>query len=256
MKYIKIFAAILLSLICFLSCNSNSSNTPGSNTPISTGSGKDTYIEMTGNTKGDKMQMKTLTKLFLADNGKVRMEMGLLRDGKYTTTMVSVGDANTPNQSILLDDSTKTYSINHIDTAGLNMSDGSNTKFAVSKIGQEQIAGFNCTHARIIASKNYNGPASFMNSVDTTDLWLSPDVPIPSPEKKYMEMSTSKMSGALFNPDVANQLKQMGCEGFMVRFDMHSKDVASTNQIIKVTRQDFPASMFEVPQGYKQISGY
>lgn len=255
MKYIKIFAAILLSPICFLSCNSNSSNSSGSNTAVTSGSGKDTYIEMTGDTKGDKMQMQTLTKIFLADNGKVRMEMGLLRDGKYTTAMVSVGDANTPNQSTLLDDSAKTYTINHIDTADFNMSDGSNTKYAVSKIGQEQIAGFNCTHARIIANKNYNGPASFMNSIDTTDLWLSPDVPIPSAEKKYMEMSTSKMSGVLFNADVAKQLNQMGCEGFMVKFDMHSKNVASTNQITKVTRQDFPAAMFEVPQGYKQKSG-
>lgn len=255
MKPIKKIAAILLSPICFLSCNSNSTNASGSNTAVTSGSGKDTYIEMTGDTKGAKMQMQTLTKLFLADNGKVRMEMGLLRDGKYSTAMVSVGDANTPNQSTLLDDSAKTYSINHIDTADLNTGDGSNTKYAVSKIGQEQIAGFNCTHARIIANKNYIGPASFMNSIDTTDLWLSPDVPIPAAEKKYMEMSTSKMSGVLFNADVANQLKQMGCEGFMVRFDMHSKDVASTNQITKVARQDFPAGMFEVPQGYKQTSG-
>lgn len=255
MKYIKIFAAILLSPTCFLSCNSNDTNTPGSNTAVTSGSGKDTYIEMTGNSKGAKMQMQTVTKVYLADNGKVRMEMGLLRDGKYTTAMVSIGDANTPNQSTLLDDSAKTYSINHIDTADLHLGDGSNAKYAVSKIGGETIAGFNCTHARIIANKNYNGPASFMNRIDTTDLWLSPDVPIPVAEKKYMEMSTSKMSGILFNADVANQLKQMGCEGFMVRFDMHSKDVASTNQITKVTRQDFAAAMFEVPQGYKQTSG-
>lgn len=255
MKHIKIFVAILLSSICFLSCNSNSNITPGSNSAVTSGSGKDTYIEMTGDTKGDKIQMQTLTKMFLADNGKVRMEMNLLRDGKYTTAMVSVGDASTPNQSMLLDDSAKTYTINHIDTASLNTSDGSNTKYAVSKIGEEQIADFNCTHARIIANKNYNGPASFMNSIDTTDLWLSPDVPIPSAEKKYMETATSKMSGVLFNADVANQLKQMGCEGFIVKFDMHSKDVASTNQITKVTRQDFPAAIFEVPQGYKQTSG-
>jgi len=255
MKPIKIFAAILLSPICFLSCNSNSTNASGSNTAVTSGSGKDTYIEMTGNSKGDKMQMQTLTKIFLADNGKVRMEMDLLRDGKYTTAIVSVGDANNPNQSMLIDDSAKTYTINHVDSADLNSGDGSNTKYAVSKIGQEQIAGFNCTHARIIANKNYTGPASFMNSIDTTDLWLSPDVPIPGAEKKYMEMSTSKMSGVLFNADVANQLKQMGCEGFMVKLDMHSKDMASTNQITKVTRQDFPTAMFEVPQGYKQTSG-
>ena len=254
MKYIKTIAAILVSSSLFLACNSNSSNASGSNTAVTSGSGKDTYIEMTGNTKGDKMQMQTLTKIFLADNGKVRMEMDLLRDGKYTTAMVSVGDANNPNQSMLLDDSAKTYSINHIDTADLKTGDGSNTKYAVSKIGQEQIAGFNCTHARIIANKNYSGAASFMNSIYTTDLWLSPDVPIPAAEKKYMEMSTAKMSGVLFNADVANQLKQMGCEGFIVKFDMHSKDVASTNQITKVTRQDFPAGMFEVPQGYKQTS--
>ncbi len=255
MKYIKIITAILLSSLFFIACKSNSSNDSVGNTAVTSGSGKDTYIEMTGNTKGAKMQMQTLTKVYLADNGKVRMEVGLLRDGKYTTEMVSVGDANNPNQSMLLDDSAKTYTINHVDSADLNAGDGSNTKYAVSKIGQEQIAGFNCTHARIIANKTYNGVGSMFNSIDTTDLWLSPDVPIPAAEKKYMEMSTSKMSGVLFNADVANQLKQMGCEGFMVKFDMNSKDVASTNQITKVTRQDFPAGMFDVPQGYKQTSG-
>ena len=255
MKYIKIFAAILLSPICFLSCKSNNSASSGSISDITSGSGKDIYIEMTSDSKGEHIQMQNLIKMYLSDNGKARVEMDILKEGKYTTAMVSIGDANVPNQSTLLDDSAKTYSINHIDTADLHLGDGSNTKYAVSKIGQEQIAGFNCTHARIIANKNYNGVASFMNSIDTTDLWLSPDVPIPAAEKKYMEMSTSKMSGVLFNADVANQLKQMGCEGFMVKFAMHSKDVASTTQITKVTHQDFPAGMFEVPQGYKQTSG-
>ena len=255
MKYIKIFIAILLLPLFFIACKSNYSKSSEGNVAVTSGSGKDTYIEMTGNTKGDKMEMQTLTKIFLADNGKVRMEMDLLRDGKYTTEMVSVGDANNPSQNMLIGDSAKTYTINHVDSADLNAGDGSNTKFAVSKGGQEQIAGFNCTHVRIIANKKYSGPASFMNSIDTTDLWLSTDVPIPPAEKKYMEMSTAKMSGVLFNADVANQLKQMGCEGFVVKLDMNSKDVASTNQITKVTRQDFPAAMFEVPPGYKQKSG-
>jgi hypothetical protein len=193
--------------------------------------------------------------MYLSESGKARVEMDMSKDGKYAPAMVSIGDANNPYQSTLLDDSAKTYSINHIDTADLKTSDGSNTKYAVSKIGQEQIAGFNCTHARIIANKNYNGPASFMNSIDTTDLWLSPDVPIPASTKKYMDMTTGKMSGVLFNADVAGQLKQMGCEGFMVKFAMHSKNISSITQISKVTHQDFPSGMFEVPQGYKQTSG-
>jgi len=255
MKPIKIFVAILLSPICFLSCNSNSSTSPGSAPDINSGSGKDVYIEMAGDTKSANMNIQSITKEYLADNGKVRMEMDILKDGKNTTAMVSIGDANTPYQSTLLDDSAKTYSINHIDTADLHLSDGSNTKYAVSKIGQEQIAGFNCTHARIIANKTYNGVGSMFNSIDTTELWLSPDVPIPVAVKEYMEMATGKMSGILFNTDVANQLKQMSCEGFMVKFAMHSKDIASTTQITKVAHQDFPAGMFEVPQGYKQTSG-
>ncbi|HEY5370577.1 MAG TPA: DUF4412 domain-containing protein [Hanamia sp.] len=255
MKQIKIFAAILFLSMCFISCNTNSSAPSGSSGNITSGSGKDIYIEMTSDTKGAQIQMQNLIKMYLSDNGKARVEMDIMKDGKYTTAMVSIGDANNPYQSTLLDDSAKSYIINHVDSADLNSGDGSNTKYAVSKIGQEQIAGFNCTHARIIANKTYNGPASFKNSIDTTDLWLSPDVPIPDAEKKYMEMATSKMSDVLFNADVVNQLKQMGCEGFMIKFDMNSKDVASTNQITKVTRQDFPAGMFEVPQGYKQTSG-
>lgn len=253
------FAVIVIFASC-QSTNSNSGNSSGSTNNSNTGSvetsgsGKDVFIEMANNTSGKQMQLQANTKMYLAANGKVRMEMVMAMNNKPSSEMISIGDASHPYENMVLDDSAKTYYINHVDTADMGKAD-EHTKYTVNKIGEETIAGFHCTHARVIATKNYNAAASFMNSVDTTDLWLSPDVPIPAPAKKYMDLATGKMSGLLFSASVASQLKQMGCEGFMVKFAMRSKNTSSVSQITKVRHDNFPASLFEVPAGYKQTEG-
>lgn len=255
MKQTKLTSAFIV-IILFVSCkdnNSGSGGTGANNVKVS-GAGNDTYLEMENKTSGKGMQMQGTSKMYLAANGKVRGEMVMAVNGKPTGATISIGDASHPYRNMVLDDSTKTYYINQVDTADMGKADD-HTKYTVAKIGVENVSGFNCTHAQIIAAKNYDGAASFMNGVDTTDLWLSPDVPLPAAAKKYMELATGSMSGLLFNTSVTGQLRQMGCEGFMVKFAMHSKKVSSVSQMTKVSRADFPSSLFEVPAGYKQTDG-
>lgn len=252
MKLIKLFVTILFLPMGLISCNTNSSTPSGSSGNISSGSGKDTYLEITSNTQGDKITMNMLLKYYISAGGKARSEMYKLTNGKPSLVMTGIMDANNPTQSILLDDSAKTYSINKIDTAGnddniLN----SHTKYSVSKMGDETIQGLHCVHARIIKTMNFSGASSFMNSNDTTDIWMTPDLSF----SKSLNEASAKSMGLAYNKEVAGQLLQMGCEGFMVKFAMHSKDVSSITQITKVAHQDFPAAMFEVPQGYKQTEG-
>ncbi len=59
--------------------------------------------------------------------------------------------------------------------------------------------------------------------------------------------------GILFAKEVPAQLKQMGCDGFLVRMDMHGKDVTSKTELTKVEKINLPGSFpFSTPAGYKE----
>jgi hypothetical protein len=57
---------------------------------------------------------------------------------------------------------------------------------------------------------------------------------------------------SLYSPDAENQLKQMGCEGFMTKMEIHSKRSSGTETLVKVEHPDLPASMFQVSPGYAE----
>ncbi len=256
-KMISLFMLLACAIAALTSCHSSASSSnistsenKGGNSV--SGSGNDTYFEMSNHTVGKQLSMQMLFKTYVSANGKARTEMYKITNDKPSLIMEGIADVNNPTQTTLLDDSAKTFTIHHTDTA--NNNDDGHTTYSVSKIGNETIMGFNCTHARVIATKNYSGVAgSIMNGTDTTDLWLGNDMPMPDAMKKYVQLSFTKSLGnGLFNSSVANQLKQMGCEGMFVKFEMHSKDVSSTSQLTKVSKDNFPASLFAVPSGYKE----
>ncbi len=256
MKNLLKLTSVIICTALF-SCGNNSSKTgstsaSGENTVVTSGSGDDTYIEMTNNTVGKQMQIQGLTKMYLAASGKVRHEMALTVNGKLSSPIIAIGDISNPYESTELDDSAKTYTVDQIDTS--NYKDDGHKKFTVNKIGDEKIIGFNCVHAQIIATTTYNNAASIFNAKDTTDLWASPDVPMPDAAKKYMNVVTQKMGAALGNNNVAKQLTDMGCVGFPVKFQMHGKDVSSISQITKISKGNFPENLFEIPAGYKKTA--
>jgi hypothetical protein len=51
---------------------------------------------------------------------------------------------------------------------------------------------------------------------------------------------------------VADKLKQMGCEGFMVKLQMKTKNTLMATELTKVENITIPAGMFEIPGGYKE----
>jgi hypothetical protein len=120
----------------------------------------------------------------------------------------------------------------------------------VAKVGDEKILGFNSVHARII-TKEFAG--TYLEEVDTMDIWRSNSVPIVASVKALFDRFESKTGSGLFAPDVVSQLKQMGCEGFMTKLKIHSKKSSTAEELVKVEHCDLPASMFQIPQGYKEI---
>ncbi len=53
-------------------------------------------------------------------------------------------------------------------------------------------------------------------------------------------------------PAAVDQLKQMGCMGFMLKMQTGSKDANVPMELTKIQKGDFPSSMFEIPAGYKE----
>ncbi|HVV04948.1 MAG TPA: DUF4412 domain-containing protein [Puia sp.] len=257
MKQILHLTTLCFCLLIVQGCQTGSSanNSSGGNADIgSLGSGSDIYVESTSITSGKSMSANMLLKMYIAHAGKLRSEMYMATGGgKPSLMMVGIADGNNPTQSIIIDDSAKTYSIHKNDTSVTHQDDNmltQHTTYIVNKIGNETIQGLSCVHGQIIKTTNFSGVQSFMNGVDTTDIWASKDIPIPEALLKGF----SKSMGIAYTGEVADKLVQMDCVGFPVKFQMHGKNASMLMQLTKIAHDNFPASLFVVPAGYKQTS--
>jgi hypothetical protein len=257
MKKLAYLLVLALAPAClFICCNNTAGSTgnagdTGSSAGAVTGSGGDLYFEETLSGGGSGMAMNGMMKMFFASSGKIRMEMnfGVNRPGGKGGPIVSIGDLRKTNESITIDDSLRTYTINHIDTGELTGATGMKSESTVRKVGDESILGFHCVHAQVISNKSIG---SFYHSKDTTDLWESMDVPMADMFKKWMD--THKMSGlGAYDPKAVAQLKQIGCEGFPVKMVLHSDRSSMTMALTKVEHRSLPGSLFEIPSGYKEV---
>ncbi|MEO7120922.1 MAG: DUF4412 domain-containing protein, partial [Ginsengibacter sp.] len=136
----------------------------------------------------------------------------------------------------------------HYDSSDLNTEEKITS--TATKVGDEKVMGFNCVHARIISKKTMG---NFYSSTDTIDLWKSDEVPQQPAVKVLMNRLESGRGNSMYSSETAEQLKQMGCDGFMVKMVMNSKNVSMVLQLTKVERLNIPASMFEIPAGYKEV---
>ncbi len=248
--------------VLFASCSNNNaaggangSGTTGAADAAGAGgaSGDDMYYEYTITTTEANMNVMGSTKLYVASDGKLRSEMDMTTPNvkkEMSGPIVSIGSKDNPNQSISIDDNAKTYTVNIIDTA-----DSGSAPFkmvsTVTKVGEEKIMGFNSVHAQILTTKDMGllGKLS-----DTIDLWYSRDVPMAPFFKYYMDKNMSRSWTSMMTPAAADQLKQMGCSGFMVKMQTGSKGANVAMGLTKVQKGVFPKSMFEVPAGYKEIN--
>ena len=252
MKKIKSFALIIFAGMTLFACNNGGSANGSASTSSSSGasgSGNDYYYESTVTTTGKDLNMSEVVKMYVSDKGDMRTEADVrssMNGNKVTAPIIMIGKADKPTESIDIDDSAKSYTINQIDTGKIENSEMKINSTA-TKIGNETIMGFNCVHARVIANQSMG---KFYNSNDTVDIWKSNDVPILASLKNKMD----KMGGTgLYSAETAQQLKDMGCSGMTVKMTSNSADAHVIDQLTKVERKDFPASLFEIPAGYKQI---
>jgi hypothetical protein len=262
MKQLSFFSSIALSLSLLIACTGNSSSTnekeSASADPVSGTSGtwKDMLYEYKLTTSGNSntsnaMSIQSDTKMYVSSKGDMRVEMNTTTSykGKNSSIqLVTLGHADKPNESTSIDDATKTYSVNHFDDNEITQGLKAQT-LSVTKAGEEKVLGFNSVHARII-TKKFTG--TYLEEVDTMDIWRSNDVPMVESVKVLFDRFESKNGSGIFTPDAVSQLKQMGCEGFMTKMEIHSKRSSTKEELVKVEHRDLPANMFQVPEGYTE----
>ena len=125
MKILKVILSLSLSMGLLYSCNSKSGSNGTSDT-VSTsgtsGSGDDYYYESTVSTTGKDITMNELVKMYVSSKGDMRTEADItssMNGNKVTTPMILIGKADKPAESISIDDSAKTYTINKLDTGSI-----------------------------------------------------------------------------------------------------------------------------------------
>jgi hypothetical protein len=161
--------------------------------------------------------------------GQVAKAPGAPRDYR----MVMFGKMATPRKSWMLNDRTKTYAViedDEDDDAEKEQADD----WKVTRLGQDRVAGFSCTNVR----------AQRAGEDETLEACLAKDF----------------ISGAWLKGVRADKewwfggAKRAGVEGYPVRMIARAKDGTEKHrfEIVKVERRKVPASLFEVPAGYKQ----
>jgi hypothetical protein len=257
MKYMRHFNffLILFSACLLFPCSGSSASVTvkdsSSNvTPVASGSGDDMYYELTSVSTGKNINMKMVTSMYVSSKGDMRVEMHTdmsFKGHKSPIPMVLIGHANKPDESIIIDDSAKTYIVHHIDTADLSA--GIKTESTVTKVGEEKVFGYDCVHAKVISNKKIG---SFYNETDTINVWRSIEVPMQSNVKELFTRFESRTGSYMYSKETAAKLKEMGCEGFLVKLTMNGKNVSMVMQLTKAEHRTLPASMFQIPAGYSE----
>ena len=239
-----------IAAIVLISCSNVSGSGPGSAVPGGTpNSGGDMFYEYTSHATSPAMNLNGSSKMFLAADGKMRKETQMANPAKpgKSSPIVMIGSADKPMESIIIDDDAKTWSVNHIDSADLD-NKAMHMTSVVAKLNNEKVLDFDCVHVRIISNKEIG---SLIRQIDTMDLWKSKDVPVPAVFGSMMSRIESGV-GFMYAKDVPAQLKQMGCEGFLVKMQIRSKDMLTVMELTKAEKRDLPKSLFVIPAGYKE----
>jgi hypothetical protein len=254
--FMKNFFLVYFSALLLFSCSgSNASNAINDSSSklamASDGSGDDMLYELTTVSTGRNMNIKMVMDMYVSSKGDMRVEMHSdmnFRGHKSPIPMVLIGHSSKPDESIIIDDSAKTYTIHHIDTTDLNT--GIKTESSVTKVGEEKVFGYNCVHAKIISNKKIG---NFYNSTDTINLWRSKDVPMEASVKALFTQFESRTGSYMYSKETVAKLKEMGCEGFTVKMITNAKDHSTVMQLTKSEHKTLPASMFQIPAGYKEV---
>ncbi len=143
-----------------------------------------------------------------------------------------------PDRLYMLDDAARTYSIWDLSKSREDMKNAPKETYTVKKLGKEMVAGLSCQNALLTSSKGDEIEACVSRDFAASSDWIA-----------------AMNRGDPASGSWIHSLKSAGIEGFPVRWSTRSKgskDATMTMELTRVEKRSLPASLFEVPAGYKQ----
>ena len=198
-------------------------------------SGDGYYYETTNTVVTNRGTNKAVNKTYFTASGEGRTEMnlGAMMGVSGGSAMIGLSRADNPKYSVMLDNEDKTYSLNVIDPSAIK----GNDNYTATKIGEENVGGFACIHARLTSRRDKM----------PIDVWTSKSVPGYAQIEKWMSSSKS-----MATPDMLMALKEAGADGYFVKLLVKNKDISSEMLLTKVEQKSLPASLFTIPAGYTE----
>ncbi len=143
-----------------------------------------------------------------------------------------------PDKLYMLNDENKTYSIWDLSKSREEAKNVSKETYTVKKLGRDMVAGLSCQSALLTSSKGDEIEACVSREFAVSSDWIT-------------AMNRNDAGSGSW----IHALKNAGVEGFPVRWSTRSKGSKNTTMTMELTRvekKSLPASLFEVPAGYKQ----
>jgi hypothetical protein len=182
--------------------------------------------------KKDSISRDTLS-MSISEGRELRSDMSL-----FGAKMEILGHASLPGYSMVVYPGNKTYLLNISDSAALNANDGAT--YQVSKIGAEKLMGYNCIHSRLTVF------TPGLKAGLAEDIWTSTEVPGYSTFKKLISVQN-------VSPKMMRAIEESGSGGFFVKMSMQTTEFTMEMMLITADFKTFPASVFQIPDGYKLL---
>jgi hypothetical protein len=143
-----------------------------------------------------------------------------------------------PGKVYMLNDDKKTYSV--IDSSKAAEEHGKTPKesFTVRKLGTATVAGHSCQNVLLTSSKGTEIEVCVAKDLAASSDWLA-------------ALNRRQPDGGSW----LSALKDQGIEGFPVRWVIRKKgstQALATMEMTRLEKKSLPASLFEIPAGYKE----
>lgn len=181
-----------------------------------------------------RMEWEVDTSGFRQEKGAPKGEM------PPTYRMIMIQKVSEPDRIVNLDDRRKTYTITDLKPLREEKPPASQTTYTVKKLGRDSVGGVSCERAVVTSSDGRKAEVCAANEISRSSAWLA-------------MQSRRERSNALLKA-----LHDNGLEGFPVSWRIWNKasDLrpATSLELVRFEKKPVPASLFEIPPGYKKAS--
>lgn len=152
--------------------------------------------------------------------------------------MVMIQKLSEPDRMVTINEDTKSYSVMDLKKTREGTPENTAT-YTVKKFGRDTVAGHACEKALVTSSTGSEIELCVSNELGSSAAWLA--------AQSRRERSANML----------NALREAGLSGFPIRWvirDKKEQKVIGQMELVRLDWKSVPASMFEVPAGYRETS--